>query len=60
VKHQFNHVFEFQEEAAKAAELGSENRHARLLDLLRSCGFSIVNQQSGFDDGHTILLIARK
>ena len=60
VKHQFNHVFEFQQEAAKAAELGSEDRHLRLLDLLRNCGFSIVSQQSGFDDGHTILLIARK
>ena len=60
VKHQFNHVFEFQEEAARAAELGSENRHERLLDMLRNCGFSSVSQQSGFDDGHTILVIARK
>ena len=60
VKHQFIHVFEFQDEAAKAAELGAENRQARLLDLVRNCGYSSVSQQPGFDDGHTILLIARK
>lgn len=59
LKHQFNHVLEFEREMALVTPYRFLSRE-ELRALVLEAGFMIDAEHPGLEDGHTLLLVARK
>ncbi len=59
LKHQFNHVLEFEREMARLVPYKLHSRE-ELRALVLEAGFMIDSEHPGLEDGHTLLLVARK
>lgn len=59
LKHQFNHVLEHEREQASSAPYRFSSRD-EVRQLILAAGFSIESESTGLQNGHTVLLKARK
>ncbi len=59
LKHQFNHVLEFEREMAQRTPFTFHSRE-ELRAMVLEAGFMIDAEHPGLEDGHTLLLVARK
>lgn len=59
LKHQFNHVLDFEREMALRTPYKLPTRE-ELRALVLEAGFMIDSEHPGLEDGHTLLLVARK
>jgi hypothetical protein len=57
LQHQFNHVVKYEMELAQGRPARDR---AALIDLVRGAGFTVTAEHPGLEDGHTLLIVARK